>query len=88
MGFLSFIFNLTTQAVLPTSIKTSKESAFKMTTVQTAAWKLPESFNLREDLSLLLPKSFMWVSDNLTVDTQKESGIHGYSTAHEHRFVP
>lgn len=52
VGFLSLIFSLTTQAMLATLIKTSKELAFKMTTVQMAAWKPSESFNLPENLSL------------------------------------
>ena len=52
VGFLSFIFSLTTQAMLATLIKTSKELIFKMTTVQMAAWKPSESFNLPENLSL------------------------------------
>lgn len=61
VGFPHFIFNLTTQTVLATPIKTNKELTFKMTTVQMAAWKSSEPFNLPEDLSLQQPKSFMWV---------------------------
>lgn len=61
-----------------------------MTTVQMAAWKLSESFNLEKIYHCCNPgfsRGFLtiWL---WTHNCPLGYSIHGYSTAYEHRFVP